>query len=204
MRSVLAVPVLCVALLAGCSDDDPPADESEDVQSPSAESDSPADPDTDTSPTDAGPPELPDPCEVVSPEDVGAAFGVAFSAPDPGSGERSEQGVEWVSRDCSWEAEDLMEVELALTGSEDFAAGELVCPPLLGIGAEVSDARLPGASSAEVAVQDGVGLEVLARVCTDGGNFDIEVEFEDGVDFQGDPGQQVLRLARTVLSGLSR
>ena len=147
---------------------------------------------------------LPAACEVITAEEVGAAFGVSFGPGSPGGGGTSEGDLEWQSDDCGFEAEDLLEVELALTAPEDFTTGEFQCPEPTAIASTVTPVEgLPApATRAWWDRDDAPPLEAALRVCTDAYNFEIQLEYEDGVDFQGDPQQQATALAGVVLANL--
>ena len=66
-------------------------------------------------------------CEVLAPADLKAAYGVAFGDGEVGGGGTSESGVDWQSDNCDWEAQDLVEVQLAISGPDDFEGG-FTCP----------------------------------------------------------------------------
>ncbi len=204
-RGFLAVAVLLLSpVLVACGDDDepedsPPSSSSPDSPPPSSDASSPTEESSATSDAPAG---LPSACEVLTPEDVQAAFGVPFGGPVPGGGGHTEQDIVWQSDNCSFEAEDLVEVQLGLTAPDDFTAGEFHCPKPAAIASTVTAAEVPGATEAWWDRDDSAPLEATLRVCTEAYNFDIEVEYEDGVDFQGDPQQQSIALAGVVLAKL--
>lgn len=207
-RPLLAAAVLLTAsTLVACGEDDepanrPPASSSpESPDQPPASSAPPSDGQSTTS-TDDPAGALPAACDVLTPEDVEAAFGVDFGEPGFGAGGHTEDNVEWQSDNCDWEATDLLEVTFALTGPDDFQGGTLQCPEPTGIASEVTPVDVVGAQSAWWDRDDSPPLEATLRVCTAAYNFDIDVEFEDGVDFQGDPQQQSITLAQTALSTL--
>lgn len=204
-RGFLAVAVLVLApVLAGCGDDTdsgdaPPSSSSPD--SPGETTDATSSAATEeTTDASAG---LTEACEVLTPADLEAAFGVPFGEPVVGAGVHAEQeGLTWQSHDCSFEAEDLVEVKLALTGPDDFTEGSFGCGEPLAIASTVTPAEVAGALEAWWEVGDREPLETTLRVCTEGYNFDIDLEYEDGVDFEGDPMQQSIALAETALGVL--
>lgn len=206
MRSPrLLTPVLVLALapaLAACGgdggepEDSPPASSTPDPVEEST--DAATDATTGATASDAGG-ELPDACDAVTSDDVAAAYGVPFGAAEPGGGGHTEGDLGWQSDNCDWEAEDLVEVQLALTGPADFTGGEFTCPEPTSIASTVE--RVPGlGDSAYWELDDAPPLEATLRVCTASYNFDIDVEYEDGVDFEGDPKQQSIALAGVVLA----
>ncbi|WP_220794142.1 hypothetical protein, partial [Nocardioides pelophilus] len=81
---------------------------------------------------------LPPACEVVTSADVEAAFGVPFGDPAFGGGGHTEQDIAWQSDDCNFEAEDLVQVDVGLTGPDDFRTGEFQCPEPRAIAATVA------------------------------------------------------------------
>lgn len=80
-------------------------------------------------------------------------------------------------------AEDLVEVQLALTGPDDSMQGELTCPEPRAIASTVEPVEGLG-RSAWWERDDAPPLEATLRVCTEGYNFDIDLEYEDGVDLR--------------------
>ena len=214
LRPLLPVLALLLApALAACGDDDEPENtppsattpDSPEVPSEGTSSDSEgetsaSDPGTEVT-TDAGG-ALPNPCDVLTAADVQAAFGVPFGEPSQGGGGYSEQELEWQSQDCNFEAEDLVEVDFALTGPDDFREGDFQCPRPTEIVSTVTPVEGLDAEQAWWKLDENPPLEATLRVCTDGYNFDIELEYEDGVDFQGDPQQQSIALAEVALERL--
>ena len=207
-RGFLAALLLVVPVLAGCGDD---SDEGDDDTPPSSSSPSSPGDDTEgsspgttdtTAGTSTAPAGLPSACDVLTPDDVAAAFGVDFGPAEPGAGGYTQQDIEWQSDNCDWEAEDLVEVQLALTGPDDFTVGEFQCLEPGDIASTVTPVDVPGADQAWWDEDDAPPLEATLRVCTASYNFEIELEYEDGVDFQGDPQQQSIALAEVVIGKL--
>ncbi|UMG94213.1 hypothetical protein [Nocardioides sp. TF02-7] len=214
--TVLAAALLATSLLAACSDDDGGDDGEEAAETSEAteESSSPSDPDTPEPSGTAGPESTDDPdgggttagalpaaCDVLTADDIAAAYGVTVGPGSIGGGGHSEQDVEWQSDNCSWEADDLVEVDFALSGPDDFPAG-FTCPEPLAIASQVEPVEVPGATRAFWDVDDSPPLEAVLRVCTDAFVFDIELEYEDGAEHEGDPRQQSIGLAKTALAAL--
>lgn len=157
---------------------------------------------SDTSASSSAPADgaLPAACDVLAPTDVQAAFGVEFGPGEPGGGGTTEDDLEWSSDNCDWEASDLVEVQLAVTGPDDFT-GELTCPEPTSVASTVEPVPDLG-EAAYWEVDDSPPLEATLRVCTAGYNVDIDLEHEDGTDVQGDPLQQSIALATVVLAKL--
>jgi hypothetical protein len=204
-RVLLAVAVLLLApVLTGCGDDD--SDDGDDDTTPSESSPSSPGGETESSApatTDAttAPAELPRACDVLTSEDVAAAYGVEFGPAEPGGGATNEQDLSWQSDNCDWEAEDLVEVQLALSGPEDYTPA-FACQEPTSIGSTVEPVSDLG-DQAWWEVDDFAALNTSLRVCTADYNFDIDLEYEDGVDFQGDPMLQSIALAQVVLAKVS-
>jgi hypothetical protein len=204
--------LLLVPVLVGCGDDDEPEDTppsssspddpdetSEGTSSPTSEatSETPSETTSATAET-SGAAGLPAACDVITADDVTDAFGVAFGLPEPGGGGHSEQDVEWQSDNCSFEAADLVEVQLALSGPDDYTDG-FTCPEPTAIASTVEPVSGVG-DRAYWERDEAPPLEATLRVCTASYNFDIDLEYEDGVDFQGDPRKQSIALAKAVLA----
>ena len=138
---------------------------------------------------------------MISAQEVDAAFGVSFGPGEVGAGGTGEGDLAWASDNCDFEAEDLLEVQLALTGTDDFT-GDFTCPePPESVASTVEP--VPGLGDAAYwEVEVSPPLEAKLRVCTAGYNFDVELEYEDGADFQGVPKQQAIALATVVLGKL--
>lgn len=204
VRRLLPIGALLLApVLAGCGGDDEPSGED---ASAAESSSSPAEPSSpaSTEATDpATPGVLPAACDVLSPQDVSDAYRVEFGPAELGGGGHTEQDLEWQSDNCSWEAEDLVEVTFALSGPDDFADGTLVCPEPLAIASTVEPVTGLDADAAWWEVDDAPPLEATLRVCTATALFDLELEYEDGVDYQGDPQRQTIALAKAVLVALA-
>lgn len=214
-QALVVLLLLAAPALASCGDSDnttddaapPPSSSPSDPESggsPSAPETSGTSESSGTTGATSGGTALPAACEVITAEEVGAAFAVSFGPGSPGGGGTSEGDLEWQSEDCSFEAEDLLEVELALTAPEDFTAGEFQCPEPTAIASTVTPVEgLPApATQAWWDRDDAPPLEATLRVCTDAYNFEVQLEYEDGVDFQGDPQQQATALAGVVLANL--
>ena len=200
---------MLATVVTGCGDGDdsddntPPSSSSPDSPGPSSDATSDAtSPTEDSSATTEAPAGLPNACDVLTSEDVEAAFGVPFGDPGFGGGGHTQQDVEWQSDNCDWEADDLVEVQFGLTGRDDFTVGEFQCLEPSDIASTVTPAQVPGALEAWWDRDDAPPLEATLRVCTEGYNFDIDLEYEDGVDFQGDPMQQSIALAETAIGVL--
>ncbi|MEZ0577486.1 hypothetical protein [Nocardioides sp. MH1] len=202
MGPLRLLPVLLLALapgLAACGDDDgesstPTTDAASATSSPSHAS---------TTPTGSTPgvPRIPPACDVLDPGDLQAAYGVAFGPAEQGGGGHSEGTYEWQSDDCSFTAEALLEVQLELVGPDDFS-GEFACPPPSEIAASVESVDGLG-DRAWWKKQDGTPLSASLRVCTPDYDFDITLDYEDGVDYVGDPETQTIALAGVVLAALA-
>ena len=204
LRRLLPVLLLSLApVLAACGDDgdDGGGDGSSGDGTTTEPTDAGSAPSTPTTPsTTAGVPTLPAACDVLTPEDVEAAYGVAFGAPEQGGGGHAEGKYEWQSDNCSFTAEALLEVKLALVGADDFS-GAFACPEPTAIASQVEPVDGLG-DQAWWEVDDAGPLEATLRVCTPSYDFDLELEYEDGVDYVGDPQTQTIALAGVVLAKL--
>lgn len=197
-------------LLAACGDDDPEeeatdpvtsgaTEETSDVTETPTETVDPVETDpTQSETTAAG---LPAACDVLKPLDVATAYGATPGEGSIGGGGYSENGVEWQTDNCDFEAEDFFELELALAGPDDFPAG-FTCPPQTDVASTVKKVKVPGADSASWEVSDGQPFEGSLRVCTADAVFDLTLEFEDAYQHEGDPKVQTIALAQVVLGKL--
>lgn len=170
------------------------------TSAPTTDESSPAT-DTGTSATASSDAALPAACDVLSEQEVAGAFGVPFGPGEVGSGGTGEGDLAWASDNCDWEAKDLLEVQLALTGTDDFT-GDFTCPEPPESVASTTEQVPDLGDTAYWEVEVSPPLEAKLRVCTARYNFDIELEFEDGTDFQGNPKQQSIALATIVLATL--
>jgi hypothetical protein len=204
MRSLRLLPAALLLVLApaltACGGDD---GDDGGGGSGSSDSRSPTEAGTDASTptTTPGVPTLPAACDAVSAADVEAAYGVSFGEGEEGGGGHSEQNLEWQSDNCSWTAIDLLEVELELTGADDFS-GAFDCPEPREIASTVEPIDGLG-DHAWWEVDDDSPLKATLRVCTEDYNFDIALDYEDGVDFVGNPKDQSIALAGVVLAALA-
>jgi len=194
--------------LAACGDDEPGEDGPSAEPSPTAASSTVTTPTAAPSSTPAAPSTapaagLPAACDVVSADDLAEAYGMSFGAPEVGGGSTSEQGVEWSSDNCSFEAEDLAEVTVKLTGPEDFAKGAFGCPQPPEVGGSVEPVRdIAGASGGWWKVSNPPTFEGELRACTDAVLLEIDLEYEEGVQYEGDPVNQSIGLAEKILAAL--
>lgn len=201
-RGFLAVAVILLSpVLVACGADDEPEDSPPSSSSPDLPNSSNV-PTEETSATSQAttdaPVALPEACDVLTTEEVAAAFGVEFGVAEPGGGGTNEGDTSWQSDNCDWEAEDLVEVQLALSAPEDYTPA-FTCPEPTAIASTVEP--VPGLGDAAYwEVDKSPPLEASLRVCTASYNFDIDLEYADGVDFQGDPQQQSIALAGVVLA----
>lgn len=199
--------LLLLPALAGCSDDDPGGSDdptSESPSTPASETTSAA-PETSaaTETTSAAPAGLPAACDVITSDDVAKAFGVSFGPAETGGSGTSEGAFEWQSDTCSFEAEDLVEVTVKLTGPDDFTTGTFGCPQPSEIAAIVEPVDdIAGAGEGWWKVSDSPPLEATLRACSEAALVEVELEYEDGVDYEGDPRNQSIAIAELVLAAL--
>lgn len=211
MRVRRAWPVAALLLapvLAGCSDDDEPTTEPtpSDTASPSPteSSSAPATPTTEPSTVETSEaPALPGACDLVTADTLAKALGVTFGPGEVGGGATDENGSAWKSDNCSFEAQDLMEVTVKITGPEDFTTGTFGCVQPSETGAIIEPADdVAGATSGWWKVSEAPPLEATLRACSDTVNVDVVLAYEDGVDYEGDPRQQAAQIAQHVLTSL--
>lgn len=212
MRVRQAWPVAALLLapvLTACGGDDEPTAEStptetvtetptESSSAPTATASSES-----TSEATSEAPTLPGACELVTADTLAKALGVTFEPGRIGGGSTDENGIAWKSDNCSFEAEDLMEVKVKITGPEDFTTGSFTCPQPTEIAAIVEPADdIAGATDGWWKVSDSPPLEATLRACSDSVNVDVDFDYEDGVDYEGDPRQQAAQIAEHVLASL--
>ncbi|WP_028656464.1 hypothetical protein [Nocardioides sp. J54] len=207
-------PAALIALtpvLAACGDDDNEPDD--DATEPSSQAPSPTEatsateePTQATSEPTSEPPAadlLPAACDLITGDDLAKAMGITFGPAEPGGGTTSEQDLEWRSDNCSFEAEDLVEVTIKVTGPSDFVKGTFGCSQPSEIASIVEPADdIPGATDGWWKVSDAPPLEAELRACSATANVEVEMEYEDGVDYEGDPRQQAAQIATHVLNNL--
>ncbi|MCX6398771.1 MAG: hypothetical protein NTX33_02425 [Propionibacteriales bacterium] len=199
--------LLLVSALAGCSDDggvdgSGVPTPTETTSSPAAATSSPAAP---TSTASEAPPEptLLPACDLVTTDDVAKAFGVSFGAAEPGSDTSSELDLRWTSSTCSFEAPDLLEVTVHVTGPDDFNQGTFGCPQPNDAVANVEPVDdIAGATDGWWRTSQAPPLEAALRACSATALVEVELEYEDGVDYEGDPRNQSVAIAELVLAAL--
>lgn len=203
----VAAALLLAPVLAGCGDDEPEAEPapSDTVSSSPSVTPTPsesAEEPTEEPTTDA--PALPTACELVTADTLAKALGVTFGTGRPGGGGTEENGIGWKSDNCTFEAEDLMEVKVKITGPDDFTKGTFSCPQPPEIASILEPADdIAGATEGWWKVSDSPPLEATLRACSATVNVDIDLDYEDGVDYEGDPRQQAAQLAEHVLASLA-
>lgn len=213
-RTLPAALLLLAPVLAACGDGDesPDADVTSSPTTPT--SDAPttpsaltpsATPTEVTSAASSAPPAatLPAACDLATSEAIAKNFGVTVGPAEVGGGGSSEGGREWKSDNCSFEAKDLVEITVKLTGPGDFTKGAFGCPQPTEVAAIVDPADdIAGATKGWWKVSDAPPLEATLRACTAGVLLDIELEYEDGVDYQGDPRNDSVAFAERILADL--
>lgn len=204
--------LLLTPVLAACGDDEdgpggePPSSSpplpSDSVSTPDVPSPTTSPTDASTTATSAAPGALPSPCDVVSAADVTAAYGETFVRDGLGGGTTSQQGIEWTSKNCNFEVDDRVEVTVKLTGPGDFTKGSFQCVAPSDISGIVAPADVTGATSAWWKTNEAPPLEATLRACTDSVIVEIEIEYDDGVSYEGDPQNQSAVLAEGILAKL--
>ncbi|WP_436701949.1 hypothetical protein [Nocardioides sp. BYT-33-1] len=194
--------LLLTPVLAACGDDDPDADDAPTAASSPTEETSPTEAPPSSPPTAPAPPAstLPAACDVVSADDLAEAYGMPFGAPEVGGDDSSENGLAWTSDDCSFESAGLAEVTVKLTGPEDFTQGAFGCPqPADDDGIVEPAADIAGATGGWWKVSNPPEFEGELRACTDAVLLQIDLDYEDGVQYEGDPLNQSVGLAEKIL-----
>ncbi|GAA4816597.1 hypothetical protein ACFQ0K_08110 [Nocardioides caeni] len=198
--------LLLVPVLAACGEDDP----EETAATPTPSTPAASDPTSATvtesasTPVETEPvPVVPAACTLITGDDVAKAMGVAFEPAEQGGGATSEGDLDWQSDNCSFEAEDLVEVSVKLTFPDDFTKGDFTCPmpsDINGVVEPVDD--VAGADQGWWKVSNPPNFAGNLRACTAEVLVEVELDYEDGVDYEGDPRQQAAQLAQLVLSNL--
>jgi hypothetical protein len=206
-RTLPVVALLLVPVLAGCGEDEPSAEPA--PTDAASETSSPTPSPTETVETSSAAPTPSDPalptaCELVTADTLAKILGVTFEPGRIGGGASDENGIAWKSDNCAFEAEDLMEVKVKITGPDDFTSGTFTCPQPTEIAAILEPADdIAGATEGWWKVSDSPPLEATLRACSATVNVDVDFEYEDGVDYEGDPRQQAAELAEHVLAALA-
>jgi hypothetical protein len=148
---------------------------------------------------------LPAACDIVTADDVAAAYGVTVGPAEVGGGSTSEGARTWSSDNCSFEAPDLVEVTVKLSGPEDFSKGGFGCPQPSDISGVVEPADdIAGASRGWWKVSNPPHFKASLRACTKTALLEIDLDYKDGVDYEGDPRNQSAALAERLLATLKR
>ncbi|MBM7517621.1 hypothetical protein [Nocardioides nitrophenolicus] len=207
-RLAPAALLLLTPVLAACGDDEPDATDTPTDASSATEDSTPTEvPSTPTSaptppPTTAAA-GLPGACDVVTADDLAEAYGMSFGAPEVGGDDHTEGGLAWTSDDCSFEAEGLAEVTVKLTGPEDFTKGAFGCPQPRDDDGVVDPADdIAGATGGWWKVSNPPDFEGELRACTATVLLQIDLDYEDGVEYEGDPLNQSVGLAEKILAAV--
>ncbi|GAA1506477.1 hypothetical protein [Nocardioides humi] len=192
--------LLLTPVLAACGDDDQPVDETPTPTPSPTETASTPETTAPTEPSTTAAAGLPAACDVVTADDLAEAYGMTFGAPEVGGDDTSENGLAWTSDDCSFEAPELAEVTVKLTGPEDFTQGSFGCPQPTDDDGIVEPANdIAGATGGWWKVSNPPDFEGELRACADAVLLQIELDYEDGVQYEGDPLNQTVGLAEKLL-----
>ncbi|MBM9459979.1 hypothetical protein JK386_08690 [Nocardioides sp. zg-536] len=206
-------PAAVLALLpafAACSDDDPDSTSAEtssaaptsDTAEPTTATPSPSA--TSATPTETAPAStLPAACDVVTVDDLSRVYGQSFVLDGADTGETTEGGLSWRTNSCDFDVEGLVDVEVSLTGPGDFTKGSFGCPQPSdadGIVEPVDD--IAGATGGWWKVSSAPPLEGELRACSADALVTVEIDYEDGQDYEGDPRSESVQLAEMVLRNL--
>ncbi len=94
---------------------------------------------------------------------------------------------------------------MKVTGPGDFVKGAFSCPQPLEIAAIIEPADdVPGSTDGWWKVSDAPPLEASLRACSETANVEVHLEYEDGVDYQGDPRRSRPRSSPAWCSAASR
>ena len=207
-RLAPAAVLLLVPVLAACGDDKEPAAGTDDPTSEApTTSDAPTTPastpatETTSAPTEE-PPVAVAACDLITAGDVGKVMGVSFTAGSPDTEDEKEGAVSWTASECSFEAKDLVEVSVRVAEPAAFASGKVQCPmPAEGDGS-VAPRDGAGATEAWWKIRPAPNFEGIVRACSTDALVEVDLDYEDGVDYDGDPGEQASQLAAFVLANL--
>lgn len=192
----VATALTVAALLTACGGDD---DDDADDDATTTEQDAGTEPDSGTAPTDDEAASGDHPCDVVDAAAVEALVGSPIGEGEVRITTVTENDLEWTPDECEWDVEDVIEMDLHLVQADDYTAGEVVCPELGGLGAEVTEVDGLG-DSAQWEYSDNDGSAHL-RVCTATGMVDAKVEPEDVTTFDSAELQAIAtELAEPVLA----
>lgn len=201
--------LMLTPVLAACGDDEPDAADDPTAESSATEESSPTE--ATTAPPTSAPAEpttsaaagLPAACDLVTADDLAEAYGMSFGAPEVGGDDTSERGLAWTSDDCSFESPGLAEVTVKLTGPEDFTQGAFGCPQPADDEGVVEPAQdIAGASGGWWKVSSPPDFEGELRACTATVLLQIDLDYEEGVQYEGDPLNQSVGLAEKILQTL--
>lgn len=196
--------LLLVPTLAACGDDDPAEQASGSPSTPPASETSATPVESASTPEETEPVVVtPEACNLITDGDISKAMGVSFEAGDQEGGGAAEGDLAWKSDNCSFEAEDLVEVTVKVTFPQDFTQGAFTCPMPSDTNGVVEPADdVAGADEAWWKVSSPPNFAGTLRACTAEANVEVELDYEDGVDYEGDPRQQAGQIAQLVLSNL--
>lgn len=200
--------LLLTPVLAACGDDEPdatdtPTDASSATEEPTPTEQTSAATTAPTEPATSAAAGLPGACDVVSADDLAEAYGMPFGAPEVGGDDHTEGGLAWTSDDCSFEAPGLAEVTVKLSGPEDFTKGAFGCPQPRDDDGIVDPADdIAGATKGWWKVSNPPDFEGELRACTPAVLLQIDLDYDEGVEYEGDPLNQSVGLAEKVLAAI--
>lgn len=203
--------LLLVPVLTGCSEDggidgsgfstptDTPStpDVSETATTPTATTTAPAET------TSAAPAGLPAACDLITSADIAKAFALEFADGQGVPGTFGSNGVEWKSDGCVFESPGVVDVKVAVTGPDDFTKGDFTCVQPGDVSAIVEPVDdIAGADKGWWKLSEAPPLEATMRACSATANIDVDIDYEDGVNYDGDPRSQAVAVAELVLAAL--
>lgn len=148
--------------------------------------------------------DAPPACELATARTVADAYNLTLGAGQPGVNFSKEDGSSWRGTTCMFTVPKKVEITVKVADAEDFTlGGGFACPQPSEESAIIEPVDdITGASKAWWRTSDAPPLRALMRACTDDVLLDIQIDYADGVNYDGDPRTESVELASLLIGNL--
>jgi len=143
-------------------------------------------------------------CDLATARTVADAYDLTLGAGHPGVNLSKEDGSSWRGTTCMFSVPKTVEITIKVADAGDFEpGGGFACPQPSEKSAIIEPVDdIDGATKAWWRTSDAPPLRALMRACTDDVLLDIQIDYADGVNYDGDPRTESAELAGLLLSNL--